>query len=226
MKVHTENVFFPAQEIQIEGMLGHLPGRENAPAVLICHPHPQNGGSMDNNVVHGMFREFVGRGYVAMAFNFRGTGRSGGSYEGGVGEITDALCGLKYLQGRSTGRDRNLGLVGYSFGAWVALQTALRAGEMVCCVGAVAPPVEIFPFDFLARYEGPLFLVWGDRDPFCPSAKADSMLSGVSARRERKTLAGTDHFFLGREHEAAAFLCDRFMPFLGSPGKTIPDDSR
>jgi uncharacterized protein len=225
MKIHTENVFFPVQEIQLEGLLGHLPGRENAPAVLICPPHPQMGGSMDNNVVHGLFREFVGRGYVAMAFNFRGTGRSGGSYEGGAGEIMDVLFGLKYLQGRRPTGGRNMGLVGYSFGAWIALQAALHAGETVGCVGAVAPPVEIFPFDFLARYERPLFLVWGDRDPFCPSGKADRMLSGVRGKREKRTLAGTDHFFLGREHEAAAFLCDRFTPFLGSPSETTRDES-
>jgi alpha/beta superfamily hydrolase len=219
MSIQRKNVTFASEEIQLEGVLGTPPQTQNAPGVVICHPHPQMGGSMDNNVVYGLFDEFVDRGFVALAFNFRGTGRSGGCHDGGTGEITDVLAALDTLRGFPETDDKRLGLVGYSFGAWVALQAAARAENLVRCVGAVAPPVEMLPFDFLNRYSGPLFFVWGDRDPFCPAEKAERLIEGFEPVRERKQIDGSDHFFLGRERDAASYLCDRFAPLLLSSSR-------
>ncbi len=215
MKIQRKNVTFPSEEIQLEGVLGHAPGTRGAPGVVICHPHPQMGGSMDNNVVYALFEEFVTRGFVALAFNFRGAGRSGGSHDGGPGEIQDVLAALNYLQRLpETGGEGSMGLVGYSFGAWIALQAAAQTERLVRCVGAVAPPVDMLNFDFLIKYAGPVFFAWGDRDPYCPSDKAERLLEGFETVRQRKRIDGTDHFFLGREQEAASFLCDHFAPFL------------
>jgi alpha/beta superfamily hydrolase len=214
MKTSSENVTFPVEEIQLEGILGHSPGTENAPGVVICHPHPQMGGSMDNNVVHGLFDEFTRRGCTALAFNFRGTGASGGTHDGGEGEIRDVLAAMDYLKGLAPAGNRPLGLVGYSFGGWIALQAALRAGGEVLCAGAVAPPLAMLSFDFLSSHAGPLFFTWGDSDPYCPSAEAEKLISSPGTRREGTVITGTDHFFTGREQEAAGYLCDRFLPLL------------
>jgi len=216
MRIHRENVTFRVEEIQLEGILGRPGSAASSAGVVICHPHPQMGGSMDNNVVYALFEAFAGQGYTALAFNFRGTGRSGGSHQGGEGEIRDVLAAVDFLHRQAPAGGLPLGLAGYSFGAWIALQAAARAGGTVRCAGAVAPPLEMLPFDFLPRLDLPVFLVWGDRDPFCPSDKASDRLlrTETGSRREGRVIPGADHFLLGREPEAAAFLCAGFIPLL------------
>ena len=70
----------------LEGQLD-LPDEATPSAgVVICHPHPQYGGEMTNNVVMAISSSIVAYGLAALRFNFRGVGRSGGSYDSGIGE--------------------------------------------------------------------------------------------------------------------------------------------
>jgi len=223
MTPRKDRVTFSSGDIRLEGILGHPAGTTRAPGIVVCHPHPQMGGSMDNNVVRALFDGFLERGFRTLAFNFRGTGRSGGAHEGGTGEVQDALAALDFLEGRPEHDGGGLGLLGYSFGAWVVLHAAAAAGARVRCTGAVAPPVTMLPFDFLDGVPGPLYFVWGDSDPFCPWERAERILSACTAPWEARRLARTDHFLLGREREAAAYLCDRFSLHLRS--RTSPADA-
>lgn len=214
MPILRTNVTFQAGEIQLEGILGYDSGTDHAPGVIICHPHPQMGGSMDNNVVYALFDQFAGQGYVSFAFNFRGTGRSRGRHEGGEGEIKDVEGAVQYLEGLEKTKNHGLGLLGYSFGAWVGLRAALGLGDRIRCAGAVAPPTGILPFDSLEHYQSPFYFVVGDRDAFCSVEKQEDLLKGPAGKRGRKLISGADHFFLGREKEAAVYLCDRFRFWL------------
>jgi hypothetical protein len=92
---------------------------------VICHPHPQHGGTMDNKVAQTLARAFVQLGYRAVRFNFRGVGRSEGQWDEGRGEIDDALAVI------AAQRDahRPLALAGFSFGGYVASQAAARLAE-------------------------------------------------------------------------------------------------
>lgn len=92
--------------------------------VVVCHPHPQQGGTMDNKVVTTVARAFVQCGWRALRFNFRGVGGSAGEWDGGVGEVDDALAVLA-AQGEAT----PLALAGFSFGAYVAASAAARLGR-------------------------------------------------------------------------------------------------
>ena len=87
---------------------------------VICHPHPQHGGTLDNKVVATLARAFVQCGWRAVRFNFRGVGGSGGGWDEGRGEIDDALAVVAAL--RQPGQA--LALAGFSFGAYVAAQAA------------------------------------------------------------------------------------------------------
>ncbi len=214
MSVFRTNVTFPVGEIQLEGVLGYHKNTEEAPGVVICHPHPQMGGSMDNNVVYALFDEFVEQGYVSLAFNFRGAGRSEGQHEGGEGEMKDVEGALQYLKALDKTGSSGLGLLGYSFGAWVGLRAALHLGDLIRCAGAVAPPLGILTFDFIERYPGPFFFVTGDRDTFCPVEGQESLLRGPEGMREGKVISGADHFFMGQEKEAARYLCEHFRRWL------------
>ncbi|MES2959572.1 MAG: alpha/beta fold hydrolase [Pseudomonadota bacterium] len=87
---------------------------------VVCHPHPQHGGTMDNKVVATLARAFVQCGWRAVRFNFRGIGRSAGSWDDGRGEIDDALAVIAALREPA----RPLALAGFSFGGYVASHAA------------------------------------------------------------------------------------------------------
>jgi alpha/beta superfamily hydrolase len=93
--------------------------------VVLCHPHPQHGGTMDNKVVQTLARAFVQLGYRAVRFNFRGVGASGGVWDEGRGEVDDALAMI------AAHRDPALPLAlgGFSFGGFVAATAATRLPE-------------------------------------------------------------------------------------------------
>jgi alpha/beta superfamily hydrolase len=87
---------------------------------VICHPHPQHGGTLDNKVVATLARAFVQCGWRAVRFNFRGIGASAGRWDEGRGELDDALAVVAAL--RLPGQP--LALAGFSFGAYVASHAA------------------------------------------------------------------------------------------------------
>ncbi|MFY7864336.1 alpha/beta hydrolase [Roseateles sp.] len=103
------------------------PGAESAPRglALICHPNPTQGGTMDNKVVQTLARAFVQLGYRTARFNFRGIGKSEGAWDEGRGEIDDALAVLAAVRAS----DEPFVLAGFSFGAYVSTQAALRLPE-------------------------------------------------------------------------------------------------
>lgn len=116
------------QRTQIAGPAGAIECAIDAPAdapravAIVCHPHPQGGGTLDNKVAQTLARAFMQLGYRAVRFNFRGVGASEGEFDEGRGETDDALAVI------AAHRDPALPLVlaGFSFGAYVASQAAQR----------------------------------------------------------------------------------------------------
>jgi len=96
------------------------PAGEARGTVVVCHPHPQHGGTMDNKVVQTLARAFVALGWRSVRFNFRGVGASAGAWDDGVGEIDNALAVIDAFAGTP------FMLAGFSFGAYVASQAAAR----------------------------------------------------------------------------------------------------
>lgn len=89
---------------------------------VICHPHPQHGGTMDNKVVQTLARSLLQLGHRTVRFNFRGVGASEGQWDDGRGEVDDALAVI------AAQREAGLPLVlaGFSFGGYVAAAAAAR----------------------------------------------------------------------------------------------------
>ena len=112
----------------VAGPAGPIECAIDAPAgaalgtAVVCHPHPQHGGTMDNKVVQTLARAFVQLGWRSLRFNFRGIGASAGAWDEGVGEIDDALAVI--AASRPSGGP--LLLAGFSFGAYIASQAAAR----------------------------------------------------------------------------------------------------
>ncbi len=185
-----ESVAFLSGGIRIEGRLARNDGSRS---VAICHPHPQMGGSMDNNVVETLVTAYGGAGYTTLRFNFRGAGRSGGSYDEGRGERDDVLAAVSFLAGEGFG---NIELAGYSFGAWV-ISRVLAVPGMAFPSVLVSPPAGFMEFDF-SGWPGNVRLVTaGDRDPYL-----DQALVREEARRagaDIEIIPGADHFYMGKE---------------------------
>ncbi len=102
-----------------------LPAGAPLGTAVVCHPHPQHGGTMDNKVVQTLARAFVQLGWRSVRFNFRGIGASQGAWDDGVGEIDDALAVIAAT--RNAGAP--LLLAGFSFGGFVAAAAASTLPE-------------------------------------------------------------------------------------------------
>lgn len=121
------------QRLVIAGPAGAIESAVDAPAegvevrgvAVVCHPHPQHGGTMDNKVVQTLARALVQLGWRSVRFNFRGVGGSAGAWAEGVGEVDDALAVI----GAARAAGEPLVLAGFSFGAWVAAEAASRLDE-------------------------------------------------------------------------------------------------
>lgn len=119
-------VEFKSDSLTLEGVLATPDGAGPFPAVIVCHPHPLYGGSMDNNVVDGLCAGLARQSLASLKFNFRGVGGSQGSFAHGAGEQRDVSAALAYIttvHEIDTGR---IGLAGYSAGAASPCQPAFR----------------------------------------------------------------------------------------------------
>lgn len=203
---HEQRVTFNAGALRLEGMLA-IPATASK-AVVICHPHPQYGGDMDNNVVSAVAVECQRVGIATLRFNFRGIGGSDGQYDGGAGEVDDARAAVAFIRERMA--PVTVTLAGYSFGAMVAL----RAGHDLTGVDrliAIAPPVSMFDLTFLNGCTKPKLFLVGDRDQFCPSNALERAVAALPGDTVVKRLGGADHFLFGSEasvgDEVVRFLC-------------------
>lgn len=195
-------IFFGPEDTKLHGVLT-LSKNSGAPAVVICHPHPQFGGSMDNNVVYGVERAATDAGFTALRFNFRGVGRSKGRFDNGVGERED----VKHAVDRLAEEDGvgDIIVVGYSFGAVAGLPAAIEHPEVTAMAG-ISPPTVMADFSYLADCEKPKLIIAGTADSFCNPEKLEPLVKGPKDRFE--LFDGADHFHIGHEERAGRLVCD------------------
>ncbi len=212
MAFRQKEIFFNTTKgLRLEGIISFPPGSDHYPGVIICHPHPQYGGDLNNNVVTAVAQELVEKGFAALRFNFRGVGQSEGSYDNGVGEVEDVREAIDFLAGTDTAEVKKIYLVGYSFGAWVGLRAALKDERVKAIVG-ISPPTSIFEFEFLLNSSLPKLIIFGGSDPFCPQETTVSLFSSLLVPKQIEIIPGADHFLLEREKE----LAERVSVFLSS----------
>lgn len=158
---------------------------------LLCHPHPQHGGSLDNKVVQTMARASVAVGWRALRFNFRGVGASQGVWDCGQGEVDDALAVLAALRGI----DEPLLLGGFSFGGYVAAAAARRLSAADAAMRLLLVAPAVVNFDVGTVPEGS-YVVHGERDDVVPLSAA---LDWARPQFLPVTvMPGVGHFFHGQ----------------------------
>jgi alpha/beta superfamily hydrolase len=193
-----------------------LHGRFTSPAqpmaaCVMCHPHPQHGGSMHNPLLLAIEDDVCGRGAAVLRFDFRGVGRSSGSYDHGVGEVADVAAAVDAAAAACPGVPLFVG--GWSFGAGVSHAYVSREDPRrsrmawfgiapVLTFGSVADHMPVPGSD-----RGDLVVV-GSMDQF---VEADSLADSLPPTTQVEVIAGCDHFFADDCGSRVASLVGRFV---------------
>jgi len=207
-----ERVFIPSNGVQLEGLLSSQEASSFRGGVILCHPHPQYGGDMDNPVITTCAEVASQEGLSTLRFNFRGVGESQGSYGEGIAEKEDVRAVADYLHSRLKGDDPPLILVGYSFGAWVGFPIAADDERFVGMV-AVAPPLGIYDFGFLKGCKKKKLFIAGDKDLFCPLALLEKWYQQLDEPKSLAVIPNADHFFLFHNRYLTQPLREFFKTF-------------
>jgi hypothetical protein len=185
---NTERLTLPGPAGQLEVVL-NIPETPPRGIALVAHPHPLQGGTLDNKVAQTLAKTFFAMGYVATRFNFRGVGKSEGAFDEGVGETDDALAALAHA--RSRFGDLPVALAGFSFGSFVQTRVLARVrAERLVMVGPAVTRLAgtTVPSDTI--------VVHGEEDEVVPLAAVFEW-----ARPQQLPLVifpGCGHFFHGR----------------------------
>lgn len=159
--------------------------------IIICHPHPEHGGTMHNKVVTILERSMRELGLRTVLFNFRGVGDSEGSFDDGYGETDDLFSVIEWV--RRARPDDDLWLGGFSFGSFVALRAAqnISLGQLV----SIAPPVERYGFSELEHPGCPWLVVQGDEDEVVSFDAVSLWADALKPPPDFIVMEHTGHFF-------------------------------
>jgi len=166
--------------------------------LLVAHPHPLHGGSLDNKVVTTLAKAANEAGWVSVRPNFRGVGMSDGEFDAGIGEAEDLLAVARFVE--MSYPDLPWALAGFSFGAFVQhrLRQELPAQRLIL----VAPAVTLYEFDPVPP---DTVVIYGDADELIPPATI--RLWAEQQQLAMKAIPGAGHFFHGKLKELKqAFL--------------------
>src|ERR1700730_14946546 len=190
-------------EVIFTGPAGRLEGRfqpakrKNGPIALVLHPHPQFGGTMNNQIAYQLFYMFTKRGFAVLRSPVGGVGRSQGDFDHGSGELSDAAAALDWVQSVHP-EARSCWVAGFSFGAWIGMQLLMRRPEIEGFI-AVAPPANLHDFTFLAPCPSSGLIIHGDKDAVVPAKDVTGLVEKLKTQKgiviEQRIVPAANHFF-------------------------------
>src|SRR4029079_9921566 len=203
-KEHLQGSSMP--EVIFTGPAGRLEGRyhpakqKNAPIAMVLHPHPQFHGTMNHQIIYQCYYAFAHRGFSVLRFNFRGVGRSQGSFDHGTGELSDAASALDWAQTINP-EARACWVAGFSFGAWIGMQLLMRRPEVEGFI-SVSPEPNRYDFSFLAPCPSSGLIVHGDKDIVAPAKDVTTLVEKLKTQKgiviDQQTIPGATPFFEDR----------------------------
>jgi alpha/beta superfamily hydrolase len=212
-RLRQSAVSFTCGKLTLQGICYFPDGDGAFPAVVLCHPHPLYGGSMDNNVILAASSALVERSIIAFMFNFRGVGDSQGSYGDGIAEQDDAKAAINWLVSQSAVDSSRLGLLGYSFGAAVALPVACD-DDRVKAVALISLPPGPLQSSQLKGCIKPKLMICGTNDFVLPLDQAKLMNQEAAEPKQFGLISGADHFWVGYETAMAKKIAAFFKKNL------------
>ena len=214
-------------EVILTGPEGRLEGRyqpgagPRAPVAILLQPHPAQ-GTMNHPIVLALYQSFVRRGFATLRFNFRGVGRSQGTFDNGIGELSDAASALDWLQ-QFNPEAHTTWVGGFSFGAWIGMQLLMRRPEIRGFI-SIAPPANMYDFSFLAPCPSSGILIQGTNDEVVTPSAVQKLVDKLRTQRHitinHDEIKGANHFFESEMPDLMGSV-DRYLDFRLDPACTI-----
>jgi uncharacterized protein len=192
MARRIETLFLEGPAGRLEALLEEPEGAAPVAAALVCHPHPQGGGTMHNKVVYRLARGLRKSGCVVLRFNYRGVNLSEGEYAHGIGETDDARIVLAELRRRYPGLP--LLAAGFSFGSRIALRLAIDEPGVGRVIAAGFPTVYQ-DREYVAEVAVPKYFVQSTNDEFGPREDLAEFVGSLPEPKHLDWVAAADHFF-------------------------------
>ena len=223
-----EHVHFYADNLKLEGILTYNEDAMPTSSILLCSPHPNLGGDMDNNVITSVARISAGIGFVSLRFNYRGAGNSESNQKDTAenflywestmsGEnygdaVIDTQAALNFLVSQA-GIQNNTFLAGYSFGAIVGMRVVVK-NDSVKAFAAISAPFGKYNLDFLNHYSKPKLFIYTHND-FATTAEDTLMgFSKIPLPKALELIPESDHFYRQKEDEVSRKVCNFFLQYV------------
>lgn len=219
-----ECVRFHADKLKLEGVLTYNEDSASAPSILLCAPHPNLGGDMDNNVITSIARISADRGFASLRFNYRGVGKSE-SHEKSIAQkfhyweeslnsgnyddaFIDTHAALRFLVSQ-VGVTNRIFIAGYSFGTIVGMRVGAESNNIMA-FASISTPFGRYDLDFLQRCNKAKLFIYSQND-FATTVK-DTLngFSMISPPKIIELIEDSDHFYREQEDAVSKKVCDFF----------------
>jgi alpha/beta superfamily hydrolase len=207
-----EKITFPSGRYRLEG---YWQAGNGSNGVVITHPHPLYGGTMDNSVVETVQTAYQKEGYATLRFNFRGVGGSQGNFDNGIGEQDDVRAAIAYVENMNVSA---VDLAGYSFGAWVNAGVAADSCTSIASMMMISPPVGFIEFENANTLGCLKLVVTGSADDIAPAHQIRDLLPAWNPNTQFEIIDGCDHFYSGHLDRLQSIL----IRYLKSPESDDP----
>jgi uncharacterized protein len=187
-----------------------LPAGSPRAAVVFAHPLPIQGGTMHTKVVFQGAKALARVGCAVLRFNFRGVGRSVGTWDEGRGEMDDFRAALDFMAARYP--DLELWAAGFSFGSYIAM-TCGADDDRVCTLIGIAPPVDRYEYASVKLSAKPKFIIHGERDELISLKAVREFYSRLQEPKELIEIDRANHLFDGQASEVGDALEDLLSDF-------------
>ena len=201
---------------EIPGAVGPLEALLDTPAgapriaVVFAHPLPTEGGTMHTRVVFQSAKALTRIGCVVLRFNFRGVGRSAGTWDNGRGEMDDYRAAVDFLSERYP--DLEMWAAGFSFGSYVAMTSGADDSRLCALIG-IAPPVNRYEYASVKLSTKPKFIVHGEADELIPLKAVREFYARLQEPKEMVEIDRANHLFDGQASEVGEALEDLLADF-------------
>lgn len=189
-----------------------LPGGDVRAVAVLGHPHPLYGGTLHTKALYQAAKAMTRIGVAALRFNFRGVGRSAGTFDSGLGEQDDFVAAIDFAQGRFPGVP--IWAAGMSFGSWIAMATGAADARVSLLLG-IAPPVDRYEFDALRTCTLPKFIIHGESDELISIKDIRKFYAQLPEPKEIAVIEDANHLFEGKTSLVGEAVEDLLGDFHG-----------
>ena len=202
MKTGSKEIFIPGPSGRIQAK--YIKNKQQgAPIALVLQPHPQYGGTMNNRIVQEAYNVFVKNGFSVLRLNFRGVGKSEGTFDNGQGELSDAAAALDWIE-RENQDYSQCWVSGFSFGSLICMQLIMRRPEVTKFI-AIAPQPNVYDFTFLAPCPTSGQIIYGEKDELVSKESISELNNRLKSQKgitvEFFEVKNTNHFFKNKEED-------------------------